>query len=98
MRIIKYILFTLTIIVSLNSANFVVSAQGKDERITGSVKWFSGMKGYGFITRDDGREDVFVNSKAIQDSPKTLSEGQKVSFKVIKNNGSWSAGEVKKEK
>lgn len=98
MKIIKYVLFTFTVIVSLNSANFVVSAKGQDQRYTGVVKWFSGTKGYGFITRDDGREDVFVNSKAIQDSPKTLSEGQKVSFKIIKNNGPWSAGEVKKEK
>ncbi|OAA31314.1 cold-shock protein [Kosmotoga arenicorallina S304] len=48
----------------------------------GTVKWFSGKKGYGFITKDDG-EDIFVHFSAIQmDGFKTLNEGQRVEFDV----------------
>lgn len=53
-------------------------------RITGTVKWFNGTKGYGFIARDGG-EDVFVHFSAIQaDGFKNLNEGQKVEFTVEK--------------
>jgi CspA family cold shock protein len=52
------------------------------ERITGTVKWFSNEKGYGFIQREEG-SDVFVHYSAIQgDGFKTLSEGQRVEFTV----------------
>ena len=48
---------------------------------TGTVKWFNESKGYGFISQDDGGDDVFVHFSAIQGSGfKTLAEGQKVSF------------------
>ena len=51
-------------------------------RITGTVKWFNGTKGYGFISRDGGA-DVFVHFSAIQgDGFKNLAEGQKVEFTV----------------
>jgi CspA family cold shock protein len=52
------------------------------ERITGTVKWFNGSKGYGFIEREGG-EDVFVHFSAIQgDGYRNLEEGQKVEFVV----------------
>ena len=50
---------------------------------TGAVKWFNDAKGYGFITPDDGGEDLFAHFSAIQMSGfKTLKEGQKVQFEV----------------
>jgi CspA family cold shock protein len=52
-------------------------------KFTGTVKWFSKEKGYGFITRDDNKGDVFVHFSAIQQRGfKTLQEGQKVEFEV----------------
>lgn len=49
---------------------------------TGTVKWFSNQKGYGFITPESG-DDVFVHHAEIQgDGYKTLDEGQKVEFEV----------------
>ena len=51
--------------------------------MTGSVKWFNAGKGYGFISNDEGGEDIFVHFSAIQvEGFKTLREGQKVSFEV----------------
>lgn len=48
---------------------------------TGVVKWFNNAKGYGFITPDQGEQDVFIHFTAIEmDGYKTLKEGQKVQF------------------
>lgn len=53
------------------------------ERIIGTVKWFSGPKGYGFISQDNG-PDVFVHYSAIQaDGFRSLAEGQRVRFEVV---------------
>ncbi len=53
------------------------------ERYVGTVKWFSAPKGYGFIGRDDGEEDVFVHFSAVQmEGYKRLKEGQKVEFSI----------------
>ena len=50
---------------------------------TGTVKWFNDAKGFGFITPDDGTDDLFAHYTAINmNGFKTLKEGQKVSFEV----------------
>ena len=58
----------------------------------GTVKWFNGEKGFGFISVD-GEDDVFVHFSAIQiDGYKTLEEGQKVQFEVVQGpRGSQAA-------
>lgn len=51
---------------------------------TGTVKWFNDTKGFGFITPDDGGEDLFAHFSEIQaDGFKSLQENQKVSFEVV---------------
>ncbi len=50
---------------------------------TGTVKWFNDAKGFGFITPDEGGEDLFAHFSAIQNSGyKSLAENQRVSFDV----------------
>ena len=50
---------------------------------TGTVKWFSDEKGFGFITPEDGSTDLFVHESAINaDGFRTLAEGAKVSFET----------------
>ncbi|MDP1651868.1 MAG: cold-shock protein [Rhodocyclaceae bacterium] len=50
---------------------------------TGTVKWFNDSKGFGFITPENGGEDLFAHFSAIQSQGfKTLKEGQRVSFDI----------------
>jgi len=50
---------------------------------TGTVKWFNGQKGYGFIQPDDGSKDVFVHISAVERGGLTgLNEGQKITYDV----------------
>ncbi len=50
---------------------------------TGTVKWFNGEKGFGFIQQDDGGPDVFVHFSAIQSSGfRALDEGERVEYQV----------------
>ena len=64
------------------------------ERATGTVKWFNGGKGFGFITREEG-EDVFVHFSAIQgDGFRNLEEGQSVEFDVVQGPKGLQAANV----
>ena len=64
----------------------------------GTVKWFNAEKGYGFISNDNGGDDVFVHFSAIQGTGyRSLNEGQKVTYEVEqdpKNTGKLRAVNV----
>lgn len=61
---------------------------------TGTVKWFSDQKGYGFVEQDEG-EDVFVHYSAIQmDGFKKLRPGQRVEFDVVETDRGRQAENV----
>ena len=63
---------------------------------TGTVKWFNDAKGFGFITPDDGSDDLFAHFSAIQAGGfKSLKEGQKVSFKVTTGPKGYQASEIR---
>jgi cold shock protein len=62
----------------------------------GTVKWFNDSKGFGFITQDEGG-DLFVHHSAIQgEGFKSLSEGQRVEFEVVKGQKGPAAANVRK--
>ncbi|MCL9775301.1 cold-shock protein [Vibrio sp. 10N.286.49.C2] len=62
---------------------------------TGTVKWFNETKGFGFLTQDNGGDDVFVHFRAIaSEGFKTLNEGQKVSFEVEQGQKGLQANNV----
>ena len=64
---------------------------------TGTVKWFNGQKGFGFIQPDDGGQDVFVHISAVERAGMaSLHEGQKLNFELEKDSrsGKMSAGQL----
>ena len=63
---------------------------------TGVVKFFNGQKGFGFIVRDDGAEDVFVHISAVEQAGLTgLAEGQPLGFTLVDRGGKISATDLK---
>jgi len=63
----------------------------------GRVKWFDPRKGYGFIELEDGSEDVFVHfTDVVGEGYKTLEEGQRVRFEIVKSDKGPKAVNVEK--
>lgn len=63
---------------------------------TGTVKWFNKKKGYGFITPDEGGQDVFVHISAVQKAGlRSLDEGVKISYELMSERGKTVAGDLK---
>ena len=62
----------------------------------GTVKWFNGTKGYGFIQPDTGGKDVFVHISAVEKAGlRGLNEGQKIEYEIVANRGKESAENLK---
>ena len=65
---------------------------------TGTVKWFNDAKGFGFITPDEGGEDLVAHFSSVQTQGfKTLKEGQKVSFDVVQGPKGKQASNIHPE-
>ena len=74
------------------------SITGDTVMATGTVKWFNGTKGFGFIQPDDGGQDVFVHISAVEKAGlRDLADGQKISYEVVvdQRRGKASAENLK---
>ena len=81
----------------LTSSRQLIDQEERSVRTTGTVKWFNDQKGFGFLTRDDGENDVFCHYSAIQGSGfKSLPEGQKVEFDIVQGQKGPAAENVVK--
>jgi CspA family cold shock protein len=65
----------------------------------GKVKWFSNVKGYGFLIKEGGDQDIFVHYSAIQgDGYKKLEENEEVSFEIVQGERGPQAANVVRQK
>jgi len=63
---------------------------------TGTVKWFNATKGFGFITPDEGGEELFVHQSQIQmQGYRDLAEGQRVEYEITRGPKGLQAGSVR---
>jgi CspA family cold shock protein len=70
---------------------------GENQRETGVVKWFNNKKGYGFISRASGGNDLFVHHSAIvSEGFRSLAEGDQVEFEVQQDQKGLAAADVRK--
>jgi len=76
---------------------WIAELQGNVTMSEGTVKWFNGQKGYGFIQPSDGSKDVFVHITAVERAGLSgLNEGQKVTFDLERGQqGKFSATNLK---
>ena len=71
------------------------AGEGKEMKKQGTVKWFSRIRGYGFISPDDGGKEVFVHYSAIKgDGYRNPEEGDKVTFTSVDNGKGPQARDV----
>jgi CspA family cold shock protein len=71
--------------------------EGLNYMATGTVKWFNGAKGFGFIQPDEGGPDVFVHISAVERAGlRSLNEGQKITYELEKDprSGKTAAGQL----
>jgi CspA family cold shock protein len=85
-----------TSISTFNGGFTFTTTDGRFLMTSGTVKWFNDAKGFGFITPDDGGEDLFAHFSAIQSAGfKTLKEGDKVTFDVTQGPKGKQASNIR---
>ena len=86
---------TCTCVGEATSCKETVGKRSNVKGATGTVKWFNDSKGFGFITPDDGGEDLFAHFSAINmNGFKTLKDGQRVQFEVTQGPKSKQASNI----
>jgi CspA family cold shock protein len=88
--------FRLILVLSGEFPVFYCLHQGLIDMATGIVKWFNDSKGFGFITPDEGGDDLFAHFSAIQGNGfKSLSENQRVTFDVVMGQKGKQAANIR---
>jgi CspA family cold shock protein len=73
----------------------ILSYSRESDMASGTVKWFNGQKGYGFIAPDAGGKDVFVHISAVEKAGMDgLPDGAKITYDIISERGKESAGNL----